>query len=291
MTLLSGEKKIDRDGMMKKLLLAVLISFVYLSGVVWAQDVYVMYVQGKVTNVKSGKLVNVGEKIDLKEKLIFGSKDAFVDVFDEKDGRFLIKPLQNMEPDPENETMYTLLNIVSNSNKNLGARAGYISNELELVKQFDNKKLLLLDDKYTIKIAASAFPMNEHSFFFLRYQYQGQTINKKLAYDGDTLVFTGKEIFTIDGKPIDGDNIDSCYLYYYESEPAAKPRSKRIANLSLKQVDNEILTRQAEILLNTIKEENKQNAVNDLLNEYFSDYYGSTTNENLSRWLKNHFAI
>lgn len=54
---------------------------------------------------------------------------------------------------------------------------------IDLQNNFSGKYVVL--EKQSIQIDKTNFPMDNDNFFFLRYLYKGEEINKKLTYSGE----------------------------------------------------------------------------------------------------------
>ena len=63
-------------------------------------------------------------------------------------------------------------------------------------------------------VSPEAFPQDYHHFFFLRYQYLGETINKKLLSDKQTMIWDKEEIFKVDGEKIEQAETSNHEIYY-----------------------------------------------------------------------------
>lgn len=80
--------------------------------------------------------------------------------------------------------------------KDLSTRQGELINTMELGIVLGESHYLL--DSIDIK---TSLPVDEKHFFYASYDYNGETINKKLTCKDGILTFD-KSLFTIDGKPI-----------------------------------------------------------------------------------------
>ena len=62
--------------------------------------------------------------------------------------------------------------------------------------------------------------MNENQFFFLKFEYKGEEINKKLLFDQNKLIFSREEILKVDQIPIKEIDQPDISLYYYNNGTA-----------------------------------------------------------------------
>ena len=80
--------------------------------------------------------------------------------------------------------------------KHLSTRRGELINTLELGVALGETHYLLDSIKVETRL-----PVDENHFFFATYNHNGETINKKLSTNGNTLIFD-RSIYTIDGHAI-----------------------------------------------------------------------------------------
>lgn len=83
------------------------------------------------------------------------------------------------------------------ASKQLSTRRGELINTLELGVALGETHYLLDSIRVETKL-----PVDDNRFFFATYDYNGETINKKLVGDGNALVFD-RSLYTIDGKAIE----------------------------------------------------------------------------------------
>lgn len=83
------------------------------------------------------------------------------------------------------------------ASKQLSTRRGELINTLELGVALGETHYLL--DSIAVE---TKLPVDGNRFFFATYDYNGETINKKLAGEGGRLVFD-RSLYTIDGKAIE----------------------------------------------------------------------------------------
>ena len=89
----------------------------------------------------------------------------------------------------------------------LSTRKGAALNAMELG--------LILNDTYYLLdpiIVETKLPVNDTHFFFVTYEYEGESINKKLPVVGASLVFDNS-LFMIDGSPIEPHDLNISVWY------------------------------------------------------------------------------
>lgn len=95
--------------------------------------------------------------------------------------------------------------------KNLSTRQGELINTMELGIVLGESHYLL--DSIDIR---TSLPVDKNHFFFASYDYNGETINKKLTCKDGVLAFD-KSLFTIDGKEIKPFDV-TLSVWYMDSE-------------------------------------------------------------------------
>ena len=111
----------------------------------------------------------------------------------------------------------------------MSTRAGGINNALDFQKYFGTS-LAFIGENFKIKVSDNAYPQNDENFFYLRYQWAAEQINKKLTYRADTLILNKEELLKVDGKKISKEETSDYYLYYYN---ASKQSSEQITVVDL----------------------------------------------------------
>ncbi len=253
---------------------------------VYSQEVYhILHVKGKVILKNSGENVKTGDKIKANAEIVFGSKSDLVIALGNKKGRFVIKP--DPEASAESELSTFLKDVVSAASGKLSTR-GATLNLLDLSNHFQGE-YLVLGGRAKIVMNPKAFDMADGSFFFLRYAYDGETINKKLSHNGDTLLFDRDEIFQIDGKPIPKEKVGEMEFFYFEKEWEF-PR--KISQMIMHFPDDEEVKPGVGILVEELKSSGtEQDQIIDEVEAYLSDIYGRVHPGNLKSWLKLHYDL
>ena len=93
----------------------------------------------------------------------------------------------------------------------LSARKGAALNLLEL-------GLILNDTFYLLDpiVIDTKIPADDSRFFYVTFDYNGETINKKLPTDGTALVFD-TSLFSIDGRPVEPKDLEIS-VWYFDTE-------------------------------------------------------------------------
>lgn len=244
--------------------------------------VSISYSQNNLTVIKvNGTIVIQESNMELQQGTVFSENDdiefkttnARAAVISPGKGRFILMPGNK--------------NITSNllpAMANISSRAGALINFIDLQNHFKGNYLIL--NKTAIKISSDNFPMDDRNLFYIRYQYKGEPINKKLAFKADTLYIDKKELFTVDGKTIPVSDTKEVTLFYMETGN----KSSLINAFTLVTPDNEELKNEIQIILSTLKDKPYKDKVNEVVS-YLNEYYGKPDEDNVKEWLEENFGL
>jgi hypothetical protein len=140
-------------------------------------------------------------------------------------------------------------------------------------------------DKISFVIGRKNFPMDQNHYFFLRYKFKGEDINKKMKYSGDTLFIEKSSLYTVDSNPIEGPDTPAVRLFYNDGT-----KSSLISEFNLIFPDTELLKNEVKVIIDGLSGKTAAEIRNEVL-AYVSEMYGKTDKENLSGWLKKEFGI
>jgi hypothetical protein len=129
---------------------------------------------------------------------------------------------------------------------NISSRGGSILKKNDLSSYFSGKFVVL--GKLGVEVDDSAYLMDNDHFFFLRYNYKGEEINKKVAFSHDTMFIDKTNLFTVDGKPIPGADNTAIKLFYRKGN-----ESVFISVFNLIFPDMKQLSSETEIIINEMK--------------------------------------
>ena len=98
----------------------------------------------------------------------------------------------------------------------MSTRAGGITNSSKLSNYFGSSPYVWVGERIELEISPDAYVMDNEHFFFLRYIYNDETINKRLDNEGKKLIMLKSKIFQVDDQPIDKSQVSNYELYYYD---------------------------------------------------------------------------
>lgn len=230
----------------------------------------VIKVDGRIIFQTSGKDMHTGDQFTSNEKLDFKTQESRAAVISKQKGRFVLTP------DAKSSSASNLLPAMNN----VSSRAGALINAIDLKNHFSDNYLVL--DEMELKVGKDVYPMNKDNFFYLQYTYQGEGVAKRLAFHGDTLELTPRDIFTIDGKQIEIPLKTKMSIYYRDN---LNNKSFRISEFTLITPNNKDLKEELEVISGELTEDESEK-VKDEITSYLNEFYGKPQKENLSAWLK-----
>ena len=240
-----------------------------------AQENYkVIRVNGQILNTKTNSNLQTGSIFKDNDELSFSNSSSRAAVVNSK-GRYVLQANNN-------RNAYAKA-FLTPAMSNMSSRSGAIVNQMDLEKHFSGNYLIFNIEK--IKVNKDNFPMNEQKFFYIRYQYKGEKINKRLSFNADSLILNQKELMTVDGKPIPNPDITEMKLFYLDGKTSAL-----IGDFNPVFVKDDELKEEVKIVLETIKTKSKKEKIEEILS-YINDFYGKPNKENLTTWIEENFDL
>jgi hypothetical protein len=242
-------------------------------------DYKVIKVNGSITMKSSGKNLATGTVFSDNENLTFGQPTAKAAVINPDKGRFVITP--------ENAT--DLTNSKSNfipGLSNISSRSGASSlrNIVDMKNYFTGNFMVF--DSTNIIVNSPDFPIDDNNFFYCRYNYNNEVINKKLGFKGDTIVIYKNDLLSIDGKPILSDEVSEIQLFYYK-----KNENKSVLINTFNPVfAEESLKEEVQVILDELSNKTYKEKL-DAIVSYLNEFYGKPDEANLKNWLKSKFNL
>ena len=201
----------------RRIVVLILFSLATQSG--WAQNIYhVLNVKGIVRLEKTKAAIKVNDQISDRDALLFGSATDAVAVISSKNGRMILRPKPTAR---SSELICLVSDILNPGTARLSTRAGSINNIIELKNYFGQDTLFVLG-AFKVWISSSAFPMNATDFFFVRYRWKGEAINKKLSFEKDSLILTAGDIYSVDAAPIAPKDAIDAQLFYKQGSTVSE---------------------------------------------------------------------
>jgi hypothetical protein len=259
---------------MKKIIIClVLLSFFNYS---FGQNNFkVIKVNGTILLKTNGNSLETGTVFSEKDDLLFRTEDATAAVINSQRGRLILTN--------KNHDLSTASSNYLPSMYNISSRGGSLVNFIDLQNLFSGKYVVL--GRQVIELDKNNFPMDNEHFFFLRYVYKGEEINKKLDFSGDTLIIDRRSLYTVDGNQIPNPDNTSIRLFYYKGS-----ESIPVSEFDLIFPDITQLKKEIQIILDEIKDKPYKTKIGDV-NSYINDFYGKVYRENLISWLEKDLGL
>ncbi len=247
----------------------------------FAQDKFtVIKVSGNIVIQSTGSVLNIGTAFSQNEDLLFKNVASRAAVINPQRGRFLLTS------DNLSEFKDSKSNFLPSSGKVSARGGGAILNTNDLKNYFEGNYVIF--DKIKIKISPAAYPMDEKKYFYIRYSYKNETINKKLVYISDTLIITKNELLTVDGKQIPNPEITEMKLMYMEE--GEKYVSTPICVFTPVFPDLDQLKEEVKIIIDQMKNKTYNEKLCET-SSYINEFYGKPEENNLKDWLKDNFNL
>jgi len=260
---------------MKSLVFCLLILTANIISVFGQNDFKVIRVNGDILIKSRNISLETGTVFYSNEDLLFKTDDATAAVINAQKGRLVITSRDHDLSAAKSNYLPSMYNISS--------RGGIILNNADLGSVFSGKYVIL--ERQGITLDKNAFPMDNNNFFFLRYTYKGETINKKLPFSGDTLLIEKKSLLTVDGNPIPGADNTKIKLYYRKGN-----ESILISEFDLIFPDMKQLEKEVGIILNEMKGKTADEKINET-GAFIGEFYGKTDRDCLANWLASRFSV
>jgi hypothetical protein len=259
-----------------KPVISTLALLTFFSITLFAQDDYkVIKVNGTIILKTRGVSLETGTVFSPREDLVFRSDDATAAVINPQKGRMVITSKNHDLAATNSNYLPAMYNISS--------RGISLLTKSDLTNHFSGKVVVL--GREEMVIFRESFPMNKENFFFLRYIYKGEEINKKLDFSGDTLFIDRKTLFTVDGSPIPGSDNPAIKLYYRKGK-----ESVFINEFNLIFPDIAQLTKEVEIILNDIRNKPAEDKIVEV-GSFITEFYGKIDSDHLAKWLEKNFGV
>lgn len=236
----------------------------------------VIKVNGGIIYVRTGNNMAQGDVFTEDEDLSFQSPNSRAAVINPNAGRFILTP-------DNYENLSTAKSNFLPAMSNLSTRGGIINNTTDLQNQFSDNLVLLHEATYYLN--PYQFPMNENQFFFMKFRYKDEEINKKLIFEQNKLIFSREEILKVDQIPIKEFDQPDISLYYYNNGVP-----EYISDFNLILPDMEQLNSELKIILDESPEKSFNQKVNDI-SGYLFEFYGKPDKQDVIAYLEKTFGL
>lgn len=263
---------------MKKVFL--LIAALSSAGMAIAQLPFkVITVNGEIVAVKANVTLQNGIEVLSNENFDFRKPNSRAAMINSERGRIVLTE-QNATDAFSKAAFAPAISAVSSRSSSMVSQAD--------IKSYFSDKLLVID-RLEVKIGSDLYPLDENNFFFVRYTYKGETINKRLPFKGNSLVLDKAEIYVVDGKPIESPDKNELGLYYYR-KGSQTPESVFISSFSPAFVKTTDIKPEIAIIVDEFKGKPADQIIGEVY-DYLTTFYGSIDKAILEKWVKAEFGL
>ncbi|MEZ5038397.1 MAG: hypothetical protein R2828_00830 [Saprospiraceae bacterium] len=234
----------------------------------------VIAIRGAVKNAGNGLLLRTRSRFNQEDRLYFSSpKDKLLVV---------------------NELGQTFLCLYADTNKGFqlhpsktpqNTRPGAPLNFLALNQYFSIDTIYVFDNQLEVITNSVECPMNKEQFFYVQFKWKDKMVNKKLSFNGDTLLISREDLYQVKGQQIEEGSVENQALLHYD---LPRQVSLPISDLKLVFLNTDQLTEEISTLLDTIDKFDKETQYNKI-EAFIFTYYGRTDEANFEKWLTKHF--
>ncbi|MCB8994623.1 MAG: hypothetical protein H6538_03335 [Bacteroidales bacterium] len=263
----------------RNLVVTIVVLFMSIPGL-HAQDKFtVIKVTGNIVIKRTGSPLDIGTAFNQDENLSFNNSASRAAVINPQRGRYLLTA------DNAADFRSSKSEFLPPANKISSRGIGLILSVNDLKNYFEGSFVIL--DEIKIKLDPQIFPMNEKKYFYIRYNYKNETINKKLGFSNDTLIISRNELFTIDGKQIPNPEISEMKLMYMEE--GLNYVSTPICSFTPVFPDEQELKKEVGIILKQTSSRTFKDKLNEV-SAFITEFYGKPDLDNLKNWLSSNFS-
>jgi hypothetical protein len=236
-------------------------------------DMYkVIKVSGTIVYKKSNKLMMQGDVFPETEQIAFKSSESKASVVSTARGRFILAPGA--------ESKNTIKDNLLPPSSNVSSRSGAMINSLDLKNYFKNNILVLGELK--VKVSPAKYPLSDNSFFFIKVNFKGEKINKKLISDSGSVVFNRSEILKVDGNVVEQFENTKTILCY----KAADGQITEISEFDLILPATSVILEELVLLKKEMEISDENKWISESLS-YLQDFYGKTSRESVVKLIHN----
>jgi hypothetical protein len=236
----------------------------------------VIKVNGTIQYVRTGSQMALGDVFPENEDLSFATPNSRAAVINPEKGRFILTPQSASQLSGAKSNFLPAMS-------NISTRGGALNNLTAIQNQFDGTLSILYEASWHIN--PYQFPQDDGRFFYLRFRYHGEEINKKLLHRENQLVFSREDILRVDGRPIPGLDSPAVILYYYTGEGPQFINEFELVFPKIK-----VLRQEAGIILEEFGRYDYNRKVNEIAG-YLFDFYGKPDKEDVMLFLEKDFGL
>lgn len=266
-----------------KLIAVCLLLFGY---TVQAQSLFnVTRVQGKITNLKTGKELMAGDAISAEDQLLFESMDSYAIAIGDNMVRFQIK-LQEGDHNAEQPMLTKTAKETAKPTKMRSLmliRFDPSEKEISDLKQyFGNDKFSIIGNSIDIPVSPKNYPLSDEKFIVFYYKVDNKPVQKKIGFAEQSLILEKDKLTSSSAGTISGNEISNLAVYQFEKTSRS---SQEITRFTLVFVDKEELKKEFYTIIPILKRQKMADPdIKKYLIEYYYDFYGATDSRTIDRF-------
>jgi len=162
--------------------------FLFCGNSIIGQQFEVIQQKGDVKNAITFQYLARGSYYSINDSLVINNDSCRLAVVDENNKVFIMRPKE------ENGQFIPQYFPIPYK---IQGRPGLITSSISLIHHLNEERnYLIMGDKYSVNITTQFFEMNLDSFFYIRYHWEEDTINKKLLpIDGNFIIISKSDLF------------------------------------------------------------------------------------------------
>ncbi len=246
-----------------------------------AQDYFtVIKVSGNIVIERTGSPLDIGTSFAQDENLLFKVPDSRAAVINPQMGRFLLTA-ENADVFKKSKSNYLP------STTKISMRAAAVNYGIYDLNDYFKDYYVIIDE-IKIPIDQDIYPLTDKDYFCIIYDHNNKSINKKLAFNNETLIIIKNELLTVDGKIIPDSKINKMRLIYIKDGNEYSP--EEVCTFIPVFPDNDLLYREIKIIVDQLE----MNPYEDKLNEakeLIKEFYGKVDENSLKKWLYDNFRL
>ncbi len=242
-------------------------------------------VNGKITNLKTGKEVASGDILNADDQLLFESMDSYAIAIGSNMGRFQIKLIdadRNAEQPMLTATVVEVARPTKMRNLML-VRFDPSEKEISDLKQyFGSDKFSVIGNNIDIPISAKTYPLSDDKFIVFYYKVDNKPVQKKIGFAEQTLLLEKDKLTSSSAGTLSGNEIANLAVYQYEKTSRS---SQEITRFTLVFVDKDELKNEFYTIIPILKRQKMADPdIKKYLIEYYYDFYGATDSKTIDRF-------
>jgi hypothetical protein len=150
------------------------------------------------------------------------------------------------------------------------------------LKSYLTKGSLLVLDTARIPVSMQNIGLSADQYFFIRYMYKSQTVNKKLAHKAPHLLLD-RTLLSVDGQSVPADSCRN-FTMYYRNE--AKNESVPVTRFSPVFADMDKINSEAKLIADVMRRAGKnKELITKEIKTFIHEVYGTPTEDDFSTWI------